>query len=199
MIDLNSENEGEVLGVLNRQSAAPLNQEKREAFRPPNKDPIENYDSNISAVDKQRLHLEFLKKSIGPLEHLRHRLGLSQRKMSELLLADPTSWSRWIKKPDSMPSTIYQSLFWYLQLRKLNVADSSVAYEKFSSLGRLNIESAKIKRTVDSLDHEVRKLRDELKLSQDIQLKLKRRMRVAQIVILVILCLALVRFNLRVF
>lgn len=82
---------------------------------------------------KQKNHLEFLKKSLGDLENIRLRLGLSQRKMGELLMVDPSNWNRWVKRPETVPGSVYQSLHWYLQLRKLNITDQNVSYENFDS------------------------------------------------------------------
>src|SRR5262245_16869396 len=38
----------------------------------------------------------FLQK-YGGLENIRKNLGFSQRKISQLLLVDPSAWSRWVK------------------------------------------------------------------------------------------------------
>lgn len=50
----------------------------------------------------------------GDLEFIRHRLGLSARKLCQLLLVDASAWSRWIKNPKTVPPHIYRALEWYL-------------------------------------------------------------------------------------
>ncbi|NQZ00711.1 MAG: hypothetical protein HRT45_08585 [Bdellovibrionales bacterium] len=57
-----------------------------------------------------------LEKQLGSLEEIRSRLGLSQRKMAQLLMVDPSAWTRWIKDPDKVPPHVYRSLQWYLEL-----------------------------------------------------------------------------------
>lgn len=53
---------------------------------------------------------------LGHLEDIREKLGLSQRKMCQLLLVDPSTWSRWQKEPEKVPPHVYRSLQWYLAL-----------------------------------------------------------------------------------
>ena len=52
----------------------------------------------------------------GGLEDIRTRLGLSKRKMSQLLLVDPSAWTRWVKDESQAPPHIYRSLQWYQEL-----------------------------------------------------------------------------------
>ena len=59
---------------------------------------------------------EVIRKKIGGLEDVRKDLGLSQRKMCQLLMVDPSAWSRWVKEPDKVPPHIYRTLQWYLAL-----------------------------------------------------------------------------------
>lgn len=53
----------------------------------------------------------------GSLEEMRKRLGYSQKQMSELLLVDPSAWTRWVKDGESAPAHIYQALAWYFDSR----------------------------------------------------------------------------------
>ena len=72
----------------------------------------------VRTKSSQRLRYEsetaVLKKKIGGLEEIRHRLGLSQRKISQLLLVDPSAWTRWTRSGDDAPPIIYRALSWYL-------------------------------------------------------------------------------------
>ena len=52
----------------------------------------------------------------GGLEDIRMRLGLSKRKMSQLLLVDPSAWTRWVKDESQAPPHIYRALQWYQEL-----------------------------------------------------------------------------------
>ena len=52
----------------------------------------------------------------GDLEDIRKRLGLSKKKMAELLFVDPSAWTRWTKGVSKVPASVYRSLDWYLQL-----------------------------------------------------------------------------------
>lgn len=67
-----------------------------------------NYEAQVSVIKSQ----------IGDLEHIRSVLGLSQRKMAQLLLVDPSSWSRWTQRGDDVPPHIYRALQWYMILQE---------------------------------------------------------------------------------
>lgn len=62
--------------------------------------------------------VEVIKKQIGDLESVREKLGLSQRKICQLLMIDPSSWSRWVVKKDPVPPQIYRALQWYMALNE---------------------------------------------------------------------------------
>lgn len=57
---------------------------------------------------------------LGGLEEIRLRLGLSQRKICQLLFIDPSAWSRWLKKTSHIPPHIIRALQWYLELEGKN-------------------------------------------------------------------------------
>ena len=69
-----------------------------------------------------RIHYEaqvqVIQNQIGNLEEIRGNLGLSQRKMAQLLLVDPSSWTRWTKQGDEAPPHVWRALQWYLALRE---------------------------------------------------------------------------------
>lgn len=60
--------------------------------------------------------VKVLKERIGDLETIRRQLGLSQRKMTQLLMVDPSAWTRWTKPGEDAPPHIYRALHWYLAL-----------------------------------------------------------------------------------
>lgn len=64
------------------------------------------YDAEVSA----------LKKRVGNLDEIRGALGLTQRKMAQLLLVDPSAWTRWTRDGEDAPPIVYRALGWYLAL-----------------------------------------------------------------------------------
>ena len=60
--------------------------------------------------------LEATKSRVGNLEEIRSRLGLSRRKICQLLLVDPSAWTRWTRPGGRAPAHVYRSLEWYLAL-----------------------------------------------------------------------------------
>lgn len=67
-----------------------------------------NYEAQVDVIRKQ----------IGDLEAIRGKLNLSQRKMAQLLLVDPSAWSRWTTPGESAPPHIYRALQWYMTLQE---------------------------------------------------------------------------------
>ncbi len=57
-----------------------------------------------------------IKSKLGDIENIRNDLGLSQRKISQLLMVDPSAWTRWTKQITPVPAHIYRSLQWYMAL-----------------------------------------------------------------------------------
>ncbi len=83
-------------------------------------------DSDLNPVLKaktsHRMHyeaqVEVIKKQIGDLESVRSQLGLTQRKICQLLMVDPSAWTRWTRKRDQVPPHIYRALQWYMTLQE---------------------------------------------------------------------------------
>ncbi|MFS4459948.1 hypothetical protein [Bdellovibrio sp. HCB2-146] len=67
-----------------------------------------NYEAQVTVMRRQ----------MGSLESVRLDLGLSQRKMAQLLMVDPSSWTRWTKQGDEAPPHIWRALQWYMVLRE---------------------------------------------------------------------------------
>lgn len=67
---------------------------------------------------RQRYEAEakVIERRLGGLEEVRNTLGLSQRKMAQLLLVDPSAWTRWTQG-ESAPPHIWRALAWYLALQ----------------------------------------------------------------------------------
>ncbi len=66
---------------------------------------------------KYEAEVSNIKKTHGDLEGIRRKLGLSKRKVAQLLLVDPSAWTRWTKKKGEAPPHIYRALQWYLLLQ----------------------------------------------------------------------------------
>jgi transcriptional regulator with XRE-family HTH domain len=84
-------------------------------------------DFSISETEKRarsphRIHyeaqVEVIRKQLGDLEDIRRVLGLSQRKICQLLMVDPSAWTRWTKKGESAPPHIFRALQWYMILQE---------------------------------------------------------------------------------
>lgn len=108
----------------------------------------------VRARSPHRLHyeaqVEVIQKQIGNLEEIREKLGLSQRKICQLLMVDPSAWTRWSKKGERTPPHIFRALQWYMILQEKLPGltpqyfvgkDPEVLHQ--SALQRIQMEAAK--------------------------------------------------------
>lgn len=79
-------------------------------------------DGRLKSKSSNRMlyeaQIEVIKKQIGDLEQVREALGLTQRKMAQLLMVDPSAWTRWTKSGDRVPPHIFRALQWYMILQE---------------------------------------------------------------------------------
>ncbi len=75
---------------------------------------------------KYEAEVRFFRSTYGGLEDVRVRLGLSQRKICQLLLVDPSAWTRWGKSEEKVPPHIYRALEWYISLAEKDPGRSLV-------------------------------------------------------------------------
>lgn len=146
---------------------------------------------------KYSAEVEIIKRKWGSLEDMRKRLSLSQRKMAQLLMVDPSAWTRWTKESGEAPPHIYRSLSWFLLLQEQHpemrpqywlsgVAQPSLPEQELTSIR--NRLSAELK---------VR-LEGDLRFSLEKRLLFWKWMMIGQFVALVILaglCIHLVQKN----
>jgi hypothetical protein len=103
-------------------------QDLNQNFRPSKKAPgapsapslqgAEGVRSKTSTRMFYEAQVEVIKKQLGSLEKIRHDLGLSQRKMGQLLMVDPSAWTRWNRQDEEAPPHIWRSLQWYMALNE---------------------------------------------------------------------------------
>lgn len=92
---------------------------------------MEDLNAVSPAKNEKRGRYELVVRAIrekhGGLEDMRARLGFTQKQMSELLLVDPSAWTRWVRDGESAPAHIYQALAWYLESRGVGATAASAA------------------------------------------------------------------------
>jgi transcriptional regulator with XRE-family HTH domain len=62
--------------------------------------------------------IKVFKDQHGGLEDIRKKLGFSRRKMCQLLMVDPSAWTRWMRDEGKVPPHIYRALEWFLALNE---------------------------------------------------------------------------------
>lgn len=112
------------------------------------------------------LEKEEIKFTVGDLEQIRLKLGLSQRKICQLLLVDPSAWTRWIQSSDGAPPHVYQALRWLIQLKDQN--------PRYLASPQLDSKMDRIKQTlhnkIKSLEEEMASLQREIELGRTFSL-----------------------------
>lgn len=85
-------------------------------------------EGSLRVSSSQRMKYEaevaLFKKQWGSLEEVRKKIGLSQRKMAQLLMVDPSAWTRWTRPDGEAPPHIYRSLSFFLQLQESSSGSS---------------------------------------------------------------------------
>ena len=69
---------------------------------------------------------------IGDLEQIRARIGVSRRKMCQILMVDPSAWTRWTRSAEGAPPHVYRMLEWYLLLKEKHPTLAHQYYERLS-------------------------------------------------------------------
>ena len=102
--------------------------------------------------------VEVIKRKLGDIESIRQSLGLSKRKMSQLLLVDPSAWTRWTTG-DAPPPLVYRSLQWYLALIDRNPEwHPQNSFNRLSQPGRDAVGGLhELERRVDHLQQQIKK------------------------------------------
>lgn len=125
--------------------------------------------------------VDVVRKKIGDLETIRGLLGLSQRKICQLLLVDPSAWTRWTRSGGEVPPHIYRMLTWYLALNeKYPALDTGFwlhAVAKTEDPARLFERDQKLESLVranEELGRELRAMRSELEQFRDRKSELQR-------------------------
>lgn len=112
----------EVTGPLFDQKQPAKKQEDIKINFSENKDELRSQEgknlSKSSLRIKYEAEVQVIKKSCGSLEEIRRSLNLSKRKMAQLLLVDPSAWTRWTSQGGEAPPHIYRSLQWFLILQE---------------------------------------------------------------------------------
>lgn len=79
--------------------------------------PAPHLRARSSLRQRYEAEAKVIERRIGGLEKAREMLGLSQRKMAQLLLVDPSAWTRWTQTDQGAPPHVWRSLAWYLALQ----------------------------------------------------------------------------------
>lgn len=91
----------------------------------------------------------------GDLEQMRKTLGLSQRKICQLLLVDPSAWTRWTRNPESneAPPHIFRALSWYLLL--LDKSPELSPYVFLQTVARPQIPQTEIQKATEQISQSI--------------------------------------------
>lgn len=60
--------------------------------------------------------VEQIKKQIGDLEKIRQNLKMSRREICQILLVNPSAWTRWTKSKEGPPAHFYRALEWLIYI-----------------------------------------------------------------------------------
>lgn len=138
--------------------------------------PVENEptpNQRIKSSQKMRYsaEVEIIKRKWGDLETMRTTLGLSQRKMAQLLMVDPSAWTRWTRYEHSVPPHIYRAMSWFLLLQEKDPSNST-PYDFLQTVARPSLPKNEIENISDAIRSRV--LRESQESLQQSHSHLKR-------------------------
>ena len=108
-------------------------------------DPVEAVPSGLKSRDFNLKTAELIRSQIGDIEEIRRGLGLSKRKMCQLLLIDPSTWTRWTTGKTTPPPYVYRMLQWGLAVMdKYPETHPLMQYEKFEQVKKMENLSARL-------------------------------------------------------
>lgn len=113
--------------------ALPRHEEETDIFKDKEAAPsgLGNREFNLKTA-------ELIKSQIGDIEEVRKGLGLSKRKMCQLLLIDPSTWTRWSTGKTTPPPYVYRMLQWGLAVMdKYPETHPLVQYENFEKVKKI--------------------------------------------------------------
>ena len=122
-----------------------------------------HYDAQTVVIERQ----------LEGLEGVRANLGLSQRKMAQLLLVDPSAWTRWNRPGNRAPGVVWRALQWYMILQEkipgltpnyfLAAAPSAVRAETLKDLKKESEAREILEKRLTQLDLQLSKFESENK------------------------------------
>ena len=133
-----------------------------------NRESLERANQRTSLRVKYDQEMQVLRQQLGSLEEVRGRLGLSRRKMCQLLMVDPSAWTRWLKDESKVPPHVYRSFQWYFALIEANPKWHPL--NSFQQEGVRTLEQAKEElkkhklQTENYIDRESFKIRRDLRV-----------------------------------
>jgi len=129
---------------------------------------IDGNDSNIEGTASQNpreprissaLRMKYdaevalVKHRWGDLEAIRKNLGLSQRKICQLLFVDPSAWTRWTRNEGDAPPHIYRALSWFLLLQEKH--PETAPYQWLQAVARPQLPEIEIQKIRSKLESEL--------------------------------------------
>ncbi|MGE4130046.1 MAG: hypothetical protein AB7F86_00325 [Bdellovibrionales bacterium] len=110
--------------------------------------------SKTSQRLKYEAEIRVFRSKYGGLEQVRQGMGLTRRKICQLLMVDPSAWTRWLRDEDKVPPAIYRSLESMILLNEKNPDLMRVLGSRVSQ--SLGIEkSSELKLKIEHLEAEL--------------------------------------------
>lgn len=103
--------------------------------------------------------VKIFRSKYGGIEDVRKSLGFSRRKMCQLLMVDPSAWTRWMRDDSRVPPHIYRALEWYLALEKKLVNEPDLATILLKGRPQVGEALVELRAEVDNQAKVIKRLR----------------------------------------
>lgn len=132
-------------------------------FDPSERTPLEPLTHRPRVKSPQRLkydaEIQLFRSRFGGLEEVRKKLGFSRRKMCQILLVDPSAWTRWTRDEERVPPHIYRALEWYLALEGRHDLHPKLSQIYMNSVGIQEQDLSRVMIEQLVINHRIKRLK----------------------------------------
>jgi len=121
-----------------------------------------NKTKSLGPRERNEITASLIQKQIGDIEQVRATIGLNKKRMCELLLIDPSTWTRWTTGKTTPPPWVYRTLQWGLAVMDKHPEFHPLLINQTAALAPSNtnsLDSSEIR----ALSNEISEVKKDLK------------------------------------
>ena len=118
---------------------------------------IENKHEKTKSRGRNEITASLIQKQIGDIEQVRASLGLNKKRMCELLLIDPSTWTRWTTGKTAPPPWLYRTLQWGLAVMDKHPEFHPLLIRQNTTANSSSLEIKRLSAQINSVKKDLRR------------------------------------------